>query len=294
MLTERRGGCLAHKDSRMIKCASCGREFNKFVTHSHIRVCCGLTMKEYEIKFGCSPFSDEYRSDRAKQTKVYSNRPEIKERSRKRLQKLWANPEYAKKQTELANATESKNKRQETLRNRFANEPEFRKKIRAALSTPEVIKKISEGASRTFDQKRKALAAGQRNRMTLIHRKVKAALNKFGLFGFQSEVIVGRFLCDEVDETNNVIVEANGCFWHGCKKCYTDKDTKQYSRILILSERSRIKMDELRSLGWRVIEVWEHDSAEDVILKWLSDLMVKGAKMEEVVRSWQLMLAFGS
>ena len=58
------------------------------------------------------------------------------------------------------------------------------------------------------------------------------------------------------------IVFVNGCFWHmheGCDRCAMPKSNVEFwnAKLLRNRERDRRQHAELRSLGWRVIDVWE-------------------------------------
>ena len=50
---------------------------------------------------------------------------------------------------------------------------------------------------------------------------------------------------DFVFKCEKVAVFVDGCFWHGCPRCYRLPQDNRASR-------------ELRSLGWRVLRIWEH------------------------------------
>ena len=60
---------------------------------------------------------------------------------------------------------------------------------------------------------------------------------------------------------HNVVVFVHGCFWHGheCKRTKMPKSRMDYWEPKISSTRRRDKRKSraLRSLGWRVITVWE-------------------------------------
>lgn len=59
-----------------------------------------------------------------------------------------------------------------------------------------------------------------------------------------------------------VCVFIDGCFWHGCPKCYSapkssqnfwaEKVTRNRARDLLVSRQ-------LRKSGWRVLRIWEHE-----------------------------------
>jgi DNA mismatch endonuclease (patch repair protein) len=59
-------------------------------------------------------------------------------------------------------------------------------------------------------------------------------------------------------------VFADGCFWHGCPKCYREPGSNNaYWAAKVERNRARDKRvaRELRREGWRVLRVWEHELA---------------------------------
>ena len=56
-------------------------------------------------------------------------------------------------------------------------------------------------------------------------------------------------------------VFVDGCFWHGCPKCYTRPKTNQEfwdkKRQENTARDSRVTR-ELRERGWKVVRIWEH------------------------------------
>ena len=66
---------------------------------------------------------------------------------------------------------------------------------------------------------------------------------------------------DFVFPSSRVAIFIDGCFWHGCPRCYRlPEDNKPYwKRKLRLNRlRDRTRTRELRSSNWRVLRVWEH------------------------------------
>lgn len=58
------------------------------------------------------------------------------------------------------------------------------------------------------------------------------------------------------------IVFVNGCFWHmhdGCARRATPKTNVEFwqAKLLRNRERDRRQHEQLRAMGWRVIDVWE-------------------------------------
>lgn len=70
-------------------------------------------------------------------------------------------------------------------------------------------------------------------------------------------VLVSRKTCIFID----------GCFWHGCEKCYRPpKSNKKYwvPKIKRNIERDREQDAYLKKNGWKVIRVWEHEINKDL------------------------------
>lgn len=58
-----------------------------------------------------------------------------------------------------------------------------------------------------------------------------------------------------------VALFVDGCFWHGCPRCYAPPRTNAKfwrSKVEGNRERDRRVNRALRADGWRVIRVWEH------------------------------------
>lgn len=66
---------------------------------------------------------------------------------------------------------------------------------------------------------------------------------------------------DFVFRAERVVVFVDGCFWHGCPKCYrAPKDRAEYWAKKVTGNRRRDRRVSatLRVAGWRVLRVWEH------------------------------------
>lgn len=62
------------------------------------------------------------------------------------------------------------------------------------------------------------------------------------------------------------IIEVRGCFWHGHPGCidfHVPKSRRSYWGPKLLRNRQRDKVNErkLRSLGWRVLTIWECETS---------------------------------
>jgi DNA mismatch endonuclease (patch repair protein) len=66
---------------------------------------------------------------------------------------------------------------------------------------------------------------------------------------------------DFVFPVRGLAIFIDGCFWHGCPRCYRmPDDNRTYWRAKVKSNRRRDRRRgrQLRSLKWRVMRVWEH------------------------------------
>jgi len=70
---------------------------------------------------------------------------------------------------------------------------------------------------------------------------------------------------DFVFKTQRVCIFVDGCFWHGCPKCYrepTTNETYWSAKIQRNKARDRLVSKTLRDAGWSVLRIWEHQLAE--------------------------------
>lgn len=65
---------------------------------------------------------------------------------------------------------------------------------------------------------------------------------------------------------NKCAVFLNGCFWHGCPKCYKEPKTHRSYWILKINAnklRDKKAYKALKNAGWNVKILWEHQIKED-------------------------------
>ncbi len=78
---------------------------------------------------------------------------------------------------------------------------------------------------------------------------------------------------DFASRKNRLAVFVDGCFWHGCPRCYTEPVTrKDFWKAKIERNRKRdmTVTKALRKDGWKVLRIWEHDvkkNTESVVKK---------------------------
>ena len=72
---------------------------------------------------------------------------------------------------------------------------------------------------------------------------------------------------DLVVSERKLAIFVNGCFWHGCPRCYTaPKHNRAWWNRKISNNRRRDRRvtRQLRDLGYSVIHLWEHDSIDRI------------------------------
>lgn len=83
---------------------------------------------------------------------------------------------------------------------------------------------------------------------------------EFGITGWRrNQPLFGKpdftFRCERV------AVFVDGCFWHGCPKCYKRPSSNREfwdAKVAANRKRDRRVGRELRAAGWRVVRVWQH------------------------------------
>jgi DNA mismatch endonuclease (patch repair protein) len=81
----------------------------------------------------------------------------------------------------------------------------------------------------------------------------------------------------------HLIVNVDGCFWHGCPRCFsgTRRNKKWWDRKIEENRRRDRRIDaQLRRRGYHVMHVWEHDSLSRVETRLLSMCRGTGAAVK--------------
>ncbi len=74
---------------------------------------------------------------------------------------------------------------------------------------------------------------------------------------------------DFVFPKHRLAVFVDGCFWHGCSRCYIEpKSNTEYWREKIRRNilRDRRNMCLLRTKGWKAMRIWEHALKNDNVV----------------------------
>lgn len=100
-------------------------------------------------------------------------------------------------------------------------------------------------------------------------KKLRSAIASRGLCGWRLNANDLPGKPDIVFIKCKLAVFVDGCFWHGCPKCYRRPSSNQSywdAKVAGNVERDKRRRKELRRLGWKVIRFWEHDIQESCIV----------------------------
>jgi len=86
-----------------------------------------------------------------------------------------------------------------------------------------------------------------------------------------------------------IAIFIDGCFWHGCPKCFNmPKSNEEYWSVKITQNKKRARFvnSELKRNGWKVIRIWEHSFKRPsfILKKIIKALEGGGAKMNR--KNW--------
>lgn len=87
-----------------------------------------------------------------------------------------------------------------------------------------------------------------------------AIFREYRIIGWRrNQPILGK--PDFTFRRERTIIFVDGCFWHGCPKCYQRPGSNQTywdAKIAANRKRDRYVSRELRNLGWQVVRIWQH------------------------------------
>jgi DNA mismatch endonuclease (patch repair protein) len=97
-----------------------------------------------------------------------------------------------------------------------------------------------------------------------------AIMKEAGITGWRRhQAVFGR--PDFVFRPAKVAVFVDGCFWHGCPKCYRrPKSNRKFWDAKWARNRARDAevTKALRKAGWRVVRIWEHQLKQPGRVVW--------------------------
>lgn len=116
---------------------------------------------------------------------------------------------------------------------------------------------------------RSVLMSKIRSKNTLLEIRFRQGLWASGIRGWRlhSKKLPGK--PDLFFSKKKIAIFIDGCFWHGCPKCYRKpKSNLDYWNPKIRRNKTndRINSRKLIKAGWHVVRVWEHDVNENLEL----------------------------
>jgi DNA (cytosine-5)-methyltransferase 1 len=134
--------------------------------------------------------------------------------------------------------------------------------LAAGVDVPRPVgrpKKVSRVETR---EERSRIMRGVPSKHTSGELLFRKALWALGIRGFRlhSATVPGH--PDVVFPKQRIAVFIDGCFWHGCPKCYrAPKSNQNYWKMKVKRNRKRDEaVNELcEKAGWKVLRIWEHD-----------------------------------
>lgn len=103
-----------------------------------------------------------------------------------------------------------------------------------------------------------SLIRSSRNQATEL--RLIAIFREYGITGWRrNQALRGK--PDFAFRHEKVAVFVDGCFWHGCPKCYRRPSSNQKywdAKIAATRKRDRYVGRELRHMGWKVVRIWQH------------------------------------
>jgi DNA mismatch endonuclease (patch repair protein) len=67
---------------------------------------------------------------------------------------------------------------------------------------------------------------------------------------------------DIVFTKKKIVIFIDGCFWHKCPVCFQEPETRKefwMKKIQSNVDRDKKVNEQLKSKGWTIIRIWEHD-----------------------------------
>lgn len=102
-----------------------------------------------------------------------------------------------------------------------------------------------------------------KSKNTSHEKRLKKYLKGLG-FKFQPRI---KGSPDFINKKEKTAIFLDGCFWHGCPKCYkAPKSNKNYWKDKLKSNIARDKKNNLalKEKGYKIIRVWSHELKNEI------------------------------
>jgi len=171
---------------------------------------------------------------RRKEKYGYINSPETRKKISEIWKKKWANGEVTEKQRQNLIICRKNSKKTQFKKGHKVPE-KWRKAVRESR------------AKQIIPMRNSSIEVKIQNFLKSLHIEFLAH--------YYISNINHKYQCDIFIPSKNLIIETDGCYWHGCKTCNKKISTFQLEQI----EEDKIRTKELLKKGYNVIRLWEHD-----------------------------------
>lgn len=116
---------------------------------------------------------------------------------------------------------------------------------------------MSTGITRSEIMRRVRSKGNRSTEVRLRYLLVRSGIRGWRMHG---DELVGK--PDFVFDEKKLAAFVDGCFWHGCPKCYRrPKSSTSYwdQKVSTNIQRDKVKGNNLRKLNWKVLRIWEHE-----------------------------------
>ena len=100
-----------------------------------------------------------------------------------------------------------------------------------------------------------------RRESTDIENKLRSILDSLKI-AYETQVNVENVKVDFLLKNERTVIFVNGCFWHGCPRCWTPpkKNRTFWVRKMKANKtRDEKKVKQLKAKGWNVVVIWGHE-----------------------------------
>jgi len=245
---------LLKKIEHYVECPFCMKKM-ACVTNKHYKICnpsieikkdlySGVYLKNHKKTERQKTAQSEKLKERFLTSEGEITRKQIGEASKK----LNADPEYKKKQKETFNL----------VQNRPGMKQLHRKRALKMWANPDYQEKRKEYVKQNIELLRESARKARQysKKQSNLHINYKKNMLEKGLSGFISEYPYGPYSIDEADPLAKIVVEVDGCYWHGCSLCGFKGDDG-------IKATDKRKTSFLKNRGWLVLRIKEHEIKKD-------------------------------
>ena len=102
----------------------------------------------------------------------------------------------------------------------------------------------------------------------LFNEKINNVKINYAYYGKETiiQIYYNEYKVDGYDEENKTVYEFNGCYFHGCQKCYGPMDVNKLGNknMIDLYNKTILKEQKIKENGYNVISIWECEYDETI------------------------------